>query len=282
MPIGVKGSRLIVKDGRLADGCRCCGACAAACTDLLSEIEISVSAPANSGMPWTNTAEILLSQSKQVGGAFWPAMYGAKQSIEVDAVDDSVVIPASLISTSTPLTEITGAAEQITATVFGCTVALTVTQTTESSLVWADTYYATDNNDAPLYLIHTKGTPVSDYELLTKETRSVTVSFSLALWREVFVNRYWDAMDNAVFPSGTAWRNNKTWVSTAASGNCDDYESSFSLTETTAGYLSSVAAGDEYNGIGLGGISYSLSTGSPYYGRQIRIADNFTASVAIR
>lgn len=279
MPLGTKGGRLISKGGKLADGCRCCG-CPAQCTDLVSEIEISVTAAANSGMPWVDTSDVLLLQSATFSTVSRPAMYGQKTSISASAVNDSVVVPASSLNPSTQSTVISGANNQISATLLGCTIAVTVTQTTNASLVWADTYYSTDNSGTPVSLLATKGEPVKptdaisvpNYEAYTQETRSLTASFSLALWREVQNNRYWRAMDAASFPTLVAWRNNRTWASATSSGSCASYESDFALTETTTGYLQSVKAGDEYNGTGL----------PTAWGKQIRILEDIAVSLEIR
>lgn len=285
MQLGTKGGKLITKGGKLADGCRCCPTCPAACSDLVTELEIHVTGSAASGIPWTNTSPVSVSTEKVVPGtpdAFWPNMLAKKRAISFDAIDDTVTIPASLFSSSTPLTVVDGASGQISASVFGCTAAVTVTQTTVSSLVYADTYYAVDNNGNQLYLLQSVDTPVGQYEFLTKETRSISISFSMALYREFQINRYWDAMDNAVFPFGTAWRQNRSWSSTDKSGLCAGFQQAFTLTESTTGYLSSVQPGDEYNGIGLGGISFNLPLLDPGYGRQIRIGSNLTADITVK
>lgn len=279
MQLGSKGGALIAKNGRLTSGCGCCG-CPAQCTDLSSEIEISVSAPANSGTPWVDTSDVLLIKSASSSTVFRPAMYGQKSSISVSAISDSVIVPAASLSPSTQSTSIAGSNGQISATVFGCTVSVSVTQTTNASLVWADTYYSTDNNGNPITLLATKGEPVKptdtvsvpNYEAYTKETRSATMTFSLSLWREVQLQRYWRAMDTAFFPSTVAWNNQKVWVSATSSGVCSSYEADFTLTETTTGYLQSVKAGDEYNGVGL----------PTSWGKQIRILEDISITLAIR
>lgn len=274
MPIALKNNLVILKGGKTAESCACCGgACRSRCTSL-SSIQFTIQAPASSGMPWTDSSPILLNLPYETSQAYWPGMYAERKPFNFEDMSDTVTVPASLLSPSTPETMIPGQSGKVSARVSGCIASVALNQYSGPSLVYLDTYKAFSFITYSEFVVAEKGAPVTEYG--STEGRIGSAMFSLALSPEVSVLQYWIAADNAFFPYTKAYFNRKDWNSAATVANCTSYQSSFTFSEFTEGYLTSTRPGDEYTGLGLEYIGLNYSPG-----KQIRIAEDITITVTL-